>query len=66
MTDALPDNTAPLSREQLDELACDWSDYRKDYGADPKRNAEDHGLYKLAWQAGHAAALREAHRETNR
>lgn len=52
MSDALPDTRTPLTRDELDLLACDWSDYRKDYGEDPypKRNKRDHMLFSAGWK----------------
>lgn len=30
--DALPDTSRPLTDDERERLACDWSDYRGDYG----------------------------------
>lgn len=35
-------------------MACDWSDFRKDYGvsSDPEVSSREHRAFKAGWKAG--------------
>lgn len=50
----------PLDEETTVLAACDWSDYRKDYGvsADPDELAWAHRLFISGWRAGYDRSLR--------
>lgn len=48
MTDALPADRA-LNRDELDALACEWSDHAKDYGAQNR----DRAPFAAGWTARH-------------
>lgn len=54
MTDALPADRA-LNRDELDAVACEWSDYRKDYGQDPDPdvNRKMHHAFGEGWGSRH-------------
>lgn len=55
MSDALPDLRQPLTDDERTRAACDWSDYRKDYGvsADPAVRALEHAAFISGWTARH-------------
>lgn len=57
MSDAhqsLPAEDQPLTDEERLIRACDWSDYRKAYGADPDpvKLKHDHAMFCAGWDAG--------------
>lgn len=54
MSDILPDNRAPLSRADLDDLAFDWADFRKDYGGSPAALRVQYVAYVEGWSANRA------------
>lgn len=53
MSDILPDRTTRLTEDESNDLACDWSDYRKDYGIspDPHISSKEHLAFKAGWTA---------------
>lgn len=53
MSDILPDRTKRLTEDESNDLACDWSDYRKDYGIspDPHISSMEHLAFKAGWAA---------------
>lgn len=53
--DTVPqDDPAALDQEERILAACDWSDYRKDYGvsADPDALRREHRAFIHAWMMG--------------
>lgn len=53
--DAVPqDDPTPLAGDETIIAACDWSDYRKDYGvsAGPKVLSKEHQIFLAGWRAG--------------
>lgn len=49
------DDPKPLTDETAILAACDWSDYRKDYGvsSDPNVLAKEHQIFLAGWRAGY-------------
>lgn len=48
------DDPKPIADDETIIAACDWSDYRKDYGvsADPNVLAREHHIFLTGWRAG--------------
>lgn len=44
--------TDPLTRDERDEMACDWSDYRADYGVGQSEMRAAHKAFQAGWLAG--------------
>ena len=59
MTDALPDETPEITENEKEIRACDWADYRKNFGENPdeKANHHDHRMFCAGWDAGRRSAL---------
>lgn len=55
MTDALPADRA-LNRDELDALACEWSDFRKAY--EGEHTAAEHIAFSAGWTARHLHGYR--------
>jgi hypothetical protein len=51
--DCLPDHTTPLTTVEKLDAACDWSDFRKDYGvsAAPETLRQEHRAFIAGWTA---------------
>jgi hypothetical protein len=50
----LPATWLTASHEDTIEIACDWSDYRKDFGVstDPHIRAAERRAFEAGWKAG--------------
>ena len=55
MSDCLPSTDRPLTEDEKVRVACDWSDYRKDYGvsADEYIRKVEHKAFVAGWTARH-------------
>lgn len=56
--DTIPqDDPRTLTEDERVERACDWSDYRKDYGisADPAISRLEHRAFNHAWQVAYTS-----------
>jgi hypothetical protein len=54
--DTIPQNDPrKLTDDEIAARACDWSDYRKDYGisSDPAVSTREHKAFKYGWQVAH-------------
>lgn len=59
--DTIPqDDPRTLTEDEKLESACDWSDYRKDYGvsADDKIRASEYQVFCYAWQVAYTKGNR--------
>lgn len=51
--DILPDTSRSLTDDERERLACDWSDYRSDYGVSADENVRRHeyAAFAAGWKA---------------
>ena len=60
--DTIPqDDPRPLTEDERVALACDWSDYRKDYGVngDERIRMLEHRAFKHAWQVARVGTIEQ-------
>ena len=59
MSDALPDNSRALTKDERERMACAWADFRKHYGVSVNDQIRDreHRAFKAGWESAWLEAL---------
>ncbi|WP_280245556.1 hypothetical protein [Nocardia abscessus] len=53
----MPDTSKDPEMTEDDLIACEWSDYRKEYGVSEHALTEAHKAFRAGWKAAHGKSF---------